>query len=365
MKRIKVLLAISLGFAVSSGYAQVIPFSSERWTIVAEEHSFETYKGEECLVMKGGIAYLEGEKFINCILEFDMAIPNARGFFGAVWRLQDMGNYEEFYARSHQSGNPDASQYTPVFNGVAGWQLYYGPGYGAAVKYRFNEWMHVKIIVSGDRGEIYIMDMEKPAIIIDDMKMGEIAGKVGLKVNNFSPGRLANFKITSLEKQELTAQADKEKEDAPGLVTAWEVSDPFSEDMLSGVTELSGGFAKNYKTLLCEESGTANLASVSKISEGNTVLTKLVIYSDSEQLKQMDFGYSDRIKVYVNGKIIYSGSNDYRSRDYRYLGTIGFFDAIYLPLKKGENTLIMGVSESFGGWGLKARFTDLEGIRLK
>ena len=79
----------------------------------------------------------------------------------------------------------------------------------------------------------------------------------------------------------------------------------------------------------------------------------------------MDFGYSDRIKVYLNDVILYSGNNNYRSRDYRYLGTIGFFDAVALPLKEGENTLIMGVSVNFGGWGLKARFTDMEGIQLK
>jgi hypothetical protein len=315
--------------------------------------------------MKGGIAYLEDEEFLDGILEFDMAIPDGRGFFGAVWRLQDMENYEEFYVRSHQSGNPDASQYTPVFNGVAGWQLYHGPGYGAAVKYNFDEWMHVKIIVSGERGEIFIMDMEKPAIIIDDMKMGKITGKVGLKVNNFSPGRLANFKITSLEKQELTAKAGKEKEDAPGLVSSWEVSDPFSEDLLRGITSLSGYKGKNYKKLISEVSGIANIASVSEISKGNTVLVKLVIISDTEQIKQLDFGYSDRVKLYLNDVIFYSGNNDYRSRDYRYLGTIGFFNTVFLPLKKGENTLIMAVSESFGGWGIRAKFANLEGIQLK
>ena len=47
-------------------------------------------------------------------------------------------NYENFYIRPHQSGNPDANQYQPVFNGSASWQLYYGPEYAAPVEYRYD-----------------------------------------------------------------------------------------------------------------------------------------------------------------------------------------------------------------------------------
>jgi hypothetical protein len=60
-----------------------------------------------------------------------------------------------------------------------------------------------------------------------------------------------------------------------------------------------------------------------------------------------------------------AGADDYRSRDYRFLGTIGYFDELYLPLKKGENELIFAVSEDFGGWGIKALFEDPVGIRWK
>ena len=61
---------------------------------------------------------------------------------------------------------------------------------------------------------------------------------------------------------------------------------------------------------------------------------------------------------------IYSGSNFYRSRDYRYLGTIGWFDKVYLPLEAGENEIWFAVTEAFGGWGIQAQFDDLEGISL-
>ena len=40
-------------------------------------------------------------------------------------------------------------------------------------------------------------------------------------------------------------------------------------------------------------------------------------------------------------------------------------DALYLPLEKGENELWMAVGESFGGWGIKARFDDVDGIEIE
>ena len=94
----------------------------------------------------------------------------------------------------------------------------------------------------------------------------------------------------------------------------------------------------------------------------NTVFARVTVIAEKEQIKPLDFGFSDRVKVYFNGQLIYGGNNTYRTRDYRYLGTISFFDQLYLPLKKGENELLMAVSESFGGWGVQARFNDMQGI---
>ena len=37
---------------------------------------------------------------------------------------------------------------------------------------------------------------------------------------------------------------------------------------------------------------------------------------------------------------------------------------LFLPLREGENELVVAVSESFGGWGLQARFPDPEGLAL-
>jgi hypothetical protein len=95
------------------------------------------------------------------------------------------------------------------------------------------------------------------------------------------------------------------------------------------------------------------------------MIAKVTIVSASEQLKELSFGFSDSVTVYLNDKVLYSGNDNFTSRDYRFLGTIGFFDRLFLPLKKGTNELWFVVSENFGGWGVKAKFENMEKISLK
>ena len=79
----------------------------------------------------------------------------------------------------------------------------------------------------------------------------------------------------------------------------------------------------------------------------------------------MAIGFSDRCKVYLNGRLLYAGSNGFMSRDYRFYGTIGFWDELFLDLQKGNNEVTIAVSEDFGGWGVEARFDELNGIVIQ
>ena len=52
-----------------------------------------------------------------------------------MWRALDGENYESFFVRPHQVGNPDSIQYTPVSNGISSWQLDHGEGFWASVPF--------------------------------------------------------------------------------------------------------------------------------------------------------------------------------------------------------------------------------------
>lgn len=356
-----------LGFALPV-LAQTVPFDSIRWEIDAKESRVEEYLGRQSLFLKGGLALVKDAKFLNGVIEFDIAFSEARTFVGAIWRVQDQQNYEEFYFRPHQSGNPDANQYTPVFNGNAGWQLYYGEDFAAPVRYRFNEWMRVKIVVAGSQAEVYIMDMDTPALFIPELKREPASGQIGLSAGNFNPAHYSNFSFTAANAPVLKGKAKPSKPAPKGLVTAWSVSSGFPEKNLQGKLQLSESDKSGltWKKLECEATGIANLSRLVAIGEqSNTTFARLIINSEREQIKEIKFGFSDRVRVYLNDHLLYAGDDGFVSRDYRFLGTVGLWDALYLPLKKGRNELWLAVSENFGGWGIQAAFEDMNGIQIQ
>jgi hypothetical protein len=352
------MTALALLTCAVPGLAQPIPFDSDRWAFDAEESAVVDHLGRRALRLQGGLAWIEDAAgFQDGVIEFDIAVTGERGFMGGIWRMQDRNNYEEFYIRPHQSGNPDANQYTPVFNGVSGWQLYHGPGYGVPVDYALNRWMHIKIVVSGTRAEVYI-DSDEPVLVIPELKHPVAAGRVGLSAGAFAPAYYANFTYQARANPPLAGTPEAPPAAPPGTVTEWEVSAPFGEALLAGKTMLSESDRQdlNWQPLPAERTGITNLARITSGStEENTVFARLTLEADQAETRQIRFGYSDRVKVYLNGRLVYAGDNGYQSRDYRYLGTIGLFDALSLPLRPGTNEVLFAVSESFGGWGILAR----------
>jgi glyoxylase-like metal-dependent hydrolase (beta-lactamase superfamily II) len=348
--------------------AESVPFDDERWQIAAVEYEVAEHLGQAALRMKGGSAVLTDTDVRNGLIEFDIAVSEERGFAGIIFRVQDDDNFEHFYIRPHQSGNPDANQYTPVFNDVSGWQLYYGAKYAAPVSYRFDEWMHVKIIYAGSNADVYI-DSDEPVLRVDDLKREDPSGAIGVHSGNFSAVHFANFKFTKLADAYKFPHRESADEQPPeGLVTSWLVSDAFDSAVLDGAKGLNPEVRgeRAWTELWTEENGVANLARVQGLRQDkNTVFAAVTLNSDKAQSKEMLFGYSDAASVYLNGTLIYRGNNGYQSRDYRYLGTIGLFDSVVLPLVEGDNEVWIAVSESFGGWGVMAEIPDRAGLSLR
>ena len=98
--------------------------------------------------------------------------------------------------------------------------------------------------------------------------------------------------------------------------------------------------------LEAEPSGLADLARVNHVRDGaDTVLARAVVHADRARHVPLELGFSDRAVVYLNGAALYRGDDTYRSRDYRFLGSIGWFDTVYLPLQAGPNELVLAVVE--------------------
>ena len=88
---------------------------------------------------------------------------------------------------------------------------------------------------------------------------------------------------------------------------------------------------------------------------------RTTIDSDRDQVKKLEIGYSDDVSVFLNGQILWRGRSAQGFRDPGFLGIVNpENDAVYLPLKKGANELMLAVSELGGGWGFICRLANSE-----
>jgi hypothetical protein len=291
-----------------------------------------------------------------------LAVGPERGFHGVVWRARDDENLESFFVRPHQVGNPDSIQYTPVFNGISSWQLYHGPGFWAPVVFPIDDWFTIRVVFAGARAEVFVGDLDEPVLAIRELKLPVEPGRIGV----FGGGPPIHVAAFAYEEGAVGFRAPEPPPAvAPeGIVPGWWVSDAFPEDAVDGdvlARELVA--ERTWTRLESEPSGLADLARVNGIRDGrNTVLARATLDSPRAQRGRLELGFSDRAVVFLNGLALYRGDDTYRSRDYRFLGSIGYWDTLYLPLDKGENEVVVAVSEDFGGWGVQARLTDAAGI---
>ncbi|MEO7984310.1 MAG: hypothetical protein ABI688_09530 [Bacteroidota bacterium] len=378
MKLIQLSAFVILSSILTSAYGQQpVPFTDKRWVIQAQGQLLEGYKGQNSLYLQGGTACLKDANFLNGSIEFDVYLAYQVSFSGLFFRMTDQGNYEELYLRAQQSGYPDAYQYTPVFNNDPAWQLYHDQydgvndgfiswkprgktmGYNGALSFPFDRWLHVRLLVKGSQAELYLDNNPEPVAFIRELLMGNHAGGIGVK-SGIGAAHFANFTYTVSNEVLLKTKDDGYVVNTPpGTISSWQVSNPFKENSSKNMNELDTKWLGQlkWKSAPVEPTGLVNLSRFSTVSDSvNTVLAKFTVVSDKDQVKKLDIGYSDRVKVYCNGTALYSGNASFRTRDFRYLGTIGYFDAVYLPLKKGENTIVFAIAETFGGWGIMAKW---------
>ena len=352
-----------------------IPADSPRWSLEGKAKVTE-YLGRKCLSLDGGAASVVDLDMRDGVIDVDVATPARRGFFGIQFRIaSDGGNAEWVYLRQHKSGAPDAMQYTPVLNTGLNWQLYNGPGFTGAVAIPQDEWFHLRLVVAGTQATLYVKDMDKPALVIPDLKSGVQNGQVALASltgntcfsnieirttpdvpwqRNLPPmpaGTLTKWDLSpsydalerNLERALTRAEIDairwqKVEAEAPGVV-------PINRYRESPHPRVS--FANDFSKRLDPQPGI------------KVVYARTNIDTDRDQVKKLEIGYSDDVSVFLNGKILYRGRSAQYFRDPAFLGIMSAEnDAVYLPLKKGRNELILAVSELGGGWGFMGRLAE-------
>ena len=171
-----------------------------------EEAEYEGKHGVRIVedgVVPNGEAYavLTDSTFHNGRIEVELAgrprpgvFENARGYVGIVFRLKD-GQFEYIYLRPTNGRADDqvrrnhTTQYSsfPTFD-FATSRKDAPEKYESYVDVVAGAWTRVAITVEGTKARLFVNGAEQPCLIVNDLKLGDASGSVGLWIGPATEG---------------------------------------------------------------------------------------------------------------------------------------------------------------------------------
>jgi hypothetical protein len=381
VRKLDALFAISF-FLLNAAYrAQAaepvkIPMTADRWNTTAGTVNFVEYMGKPSIELKAGnfaqhlksgSVLLNGLNFRNGTIEYDVASTTDMGA-GFVFRRADQDNYEMFYLRPRPKCEeaPDCVQYAPQTHGVLLWDVF--PQYQGPAPLHPG-WNHVKLVVSGKRMNIFINGASQPTLAIGRLEGDTEEGALMLQ----GPGIFANLTVTPDVVEGLSADPETDATASDDrYVRQWKLS-PYAKlapDQAPTFADLPPPSAA-WTSLTAERAGLVNVSRVYGLPVGRTdravAWLKTTIHSDTAQQKHVTLGWSREIFVFVNGQLIFADKNLYQPPEARKSpdGRLSLENgSLVLPLKAGDNELVVAVVDNFYGWGLKMHLDDMKDLTL-
>jgi hypothetical protein len=241
-------------------------------------------------------------------------------------------------------------QYAPILNNGRTWQIYNGPSFTGAVDIPKSVWFHLRLEVVGAHAKLYVKDMDKPALMMTDLKSDVQAGQLGLFVLA-GETYFSNFEIR-------TTPAAPWGHDLPpmppSVLTKWSLSpsyDALARDLERPLSPFENA-AIPWQDVEAEPPGFVVInryresPQVQRAYEFDfsrrlepqqgmkVVYARTSIDSELDQVKKLNIGYSDDVSVFLNGKILYRGRSAQNFRDPSFLGIMNLNnDAVYISFE--------------------------------
>lgn len=390
MKKVFLRLALLLVVTVTNGQKnqrnkyKVIefPMNEKHWVAVTDNVEFLNYKSIPAVrsTNENGLGImLKDFEFTDGTIEFDVEFEGS-GFPGIDFRVdKDTLNSEKFYIRYF--GTPDdlrrtTLQYASVLDGVNMWDV--TDDYQAAATIHEGKWNHVKLVINGRQMKVYVNDMQRANLHVPALEGITKSGGISLTGNVI----YANFKVRPTATGELASNEgyDSTYNDSRYLRN-WSVTDPmdfpFGKDVFMAIQSNPGvvidpAYLDSTAIWKPIKAGHRALVNLTKEYGGADIgprrLTwiKTTITSENAQEKLINLGFSDEVWVFINGQPLYTDRNYYGSpgmKEPRGRCTIEN-TSFQLPLQKGENEIIIGVTNYFYGWGIIARVANTDGLKF-
>ena len=193
--------------------------------------------------------------------------------------------------------------------------------------------------------------------MIDYLEHGASEGGIGVAGPMDGSAYFSNFAYEKRDDLEFVPPVPRDV--APGTVMEWELSGSLPVSALDlGAYPLGQDLGDiEWTEVVPAPSGLVDVARFMgrTTREPECVLARAVLTAGKDGPVELAFGYSDWVGIFLNEDLLFQGGSAYQSRDPSFLGIVGLFDSVFLPLKQGENELLLVVAESFGGWGFMCR----------
>jgi hypothetical protein len=354
-------LVLSL-VSFSQLYAQQwinVPIRPNEWKTTHGTIQVVPYMGREALYLSEGVAYLPKSNFSQGTIEVDIA-PTFPGFGGLVFHLDSLLNYEEVYIRNSKSGNLDACQYSPAFNGESSWQLY--PEYQSTVHYSTNEWIHLRLTIKDKKAICSIKGKDTGTLYIDSLRIANEKGAIGLW--SLSGAYFSNLRYTPLPLDSIAPKTSSFNDSS--VIKNWGVSTAYPFDEKDKQVRLI--FPTAFQKITSEPDGLVNInrfirkKTFGRFRYNSAEYVWLEYHWNSNgKIQPFSFDFSNRCFVFMNGHQLFAGNNSFQLK-----GPLdrGSFDkktrshVLYLATRKGKNQLLIAVQGIANGWGFLGRFSD-------
>lgn len=386
MRRIVSVTTVAvLGLAMASVAASrvVASMPASNWIVDTATLPPAVAPTDDSISLIRGIAHRADLVMKDGEIEVELG-PPAGGFAGLAFRMASTADYEIIYFRPSDDGKRwGALQYQPVFQGETTWQLYDRAGYNAVIPPSEPAALRVRLVVSGTRADVYLQDHTEPLVRIRELKREAAAGGVGVWAA--SPTKVTtptSFSHLRVRTGVATTLAPVEAETAPPTqLLRWRVSprQPSPDGITPPVTlpgELLGSVA-SWQIVDAEASGLINLtralgnpagAQRTNVFGGagwGLAVANATLRADKARTVQLWFSYSDGLAIYLNRQRLFVGRNDSDSRFANYLGIVGEeVEAVDLPLRAGDNELMLAITDKAFGWGFRARLSPRDGVQV-
>lgn len=354
-----------------------IPFEPSRFDTSQRKTTFMTYEGMKVMKISESPTRqtkpvtLKNFNFTNGTIEFDARLADGSflNTIGINFHQKDIFNFESLYLRTqpdeHELRN-DAIQYAPYIHGVNLWDIM-KPYRGYAVIH--NEgWNHFKLVISGFQMLVYINSYQ-PTLKVPRLEGDFYSGALSFDGNAIFANLVVKLDVTeNLSPSEGLDWTDND----PAYIRKWEVTNPLylSKNQELTIEDLPKDTTA-WQSIVAERHSLINLSRKFQGPEFTSypisrryVWLKTTIHSNLKQNVKMQLGFNKEVYLFINRNLLYVDKNEAGKSFQKFPG--GLLDiantAVVLPLKEGDNELLIGIAVKDYAWGIVARMESLRQI---